>query len=126
MATKKKINWRAYKQKLINRGKKLIKRGKKLINKGAVTKLPRLTTSSRQLEKSELKLSEGKEGKRSRKAKEDVYVTVDSAGLKIFKEEEWKLRRNTHSKRQTWKKLRLSVDKKDSDTIFVSLTDNSS
>ena len=110
MATKKKkINWKAYNQKLINKG---------------VVKALRLATSSRRLGKSELKLSEEKREGRSGKVKENIYVVVDSAGLKIFREGEWKLCRHTYSKRQAWKKLRLSVDEKDSELITVSLTDN--
>lgn len=39
-----------------------------------------------------------------------VYAVLDSTGLKIFGEGEWKVRQHGYSKRRTWRKLHLSVD----------------
>lgn len=54
-----------------------------------------------------------------------ITVVVDSTGLKIYGEGEWKVRKHGYSKRRTWRKLHLGCDP---DTGFIhccSLTDNS-
>lgn len=38
------------------------------------------------------------------------HIVVDSTGLKVFGEGEWKVRQHGYSKRRTWRKLHLSVD----------------
>lgn len=38
------------------------------------------------------------------------HIVVDSTGLKIYGEGEWKVRQHGHSKRRTWRKLHLSID----------------
>jgi len=43
-------------------------------------------------------------------AKDGVHVVVDSTGLKIYGEGEWKVRQHGVSKRRTWRKLHLAVD----------------
>lgn len=44
------------------------------------------------------------------------HLVVDSTGLKVYGEGEWKVRKHGHSKRRTWRKLHISVD---SDTGFI-------
>lgn len=39
-----------------------------------------------------------------------IYAVLDSTGLKVFGEGEWKVRQHGYSKRRTWRKLHLSVD----------------
>src|SRR3990167_3974300 len=39
-----------------------------------------------------------------------IHVLVDSTGLKVFGEGEWKVRQHGYSKRRTWRKLHLGVD----------------
>jgi hypothetical protein len=39
-----------------------------------------------------------------------VYVVVDSTGVKVYGEGEWKTRHHGISKRRTWRKLHLGVD----------------
>ncbi len=39
-----------------------------------------------------------------------IYAVLDSTGLKVFGEGEWKVRQHGYSKRRTWLKLHLSVD----------------
>ena len=39
-----------------------------------------------------------------------IHAVMDSTGLKIFGEGEWKVRQHGYSKRRTWRKLHLSVD----------------
>lgn len=41
-----------------------------------------------------------------------IIITIDSTGLKIFGEGEWKVRKHGYSKRRTWRKLHLGVDPK--------------
>jgi len=39
-----------------------------------------------------------------------VTIAIDSTGLKIYGEGEWKVRKHGYSKRRTWRKLHLGVD----------------
>jgi len=41
---------------------------------------------------------------------EAKHIVVDSTGLKVYGEGEWKVRQHGCSKRRTWRKLHLSVD----------------
>ncbi len=45
-----------------------------------------------------------------KKAKGPLRTVLDSTGLKIFGEGEWKVRQHGYAKRRTWRKLHLSVD----------------
>lgn len=38
------------------------------------------------------------------------YNVVDSTGLKVFGEGEWKVRKHGYSKRRTWRKAHLAMD----------------
>jgi len=40
----------------------------------------------------------------------NLHVVIDSSGLKVYGEGEWKVRQHGYSKRRTWRKLHLSVD----------------
>jgi len=44
------------------------------------------------------------------KKKSPLHVVVDSTGLKVFGEGEWKVRQHGYSKRRTWRKLHLAID----------------
>lgn len=39
-----------------------------------------------------------------------VHVVVDSTGVKVYGDGEWKVRQHKASKRRTWRKLHLGVD----------------
>ncbi|QQX89740.1 IS5 family transposase (plasmid) [Cupriavidus necator] len=39
-----------------------------------------------------------------------LYLVVDSTGLKVFGEGEWKVRKHGYSKRRTWRKVHLAMD----------------
>src|SRR5204863_377467 len=39
-----------------------------------------------------------------------IHLVVDSTGLKVYGEGEWKVRQHGWSKRRTWRKLHLAVD----------------
>lgn len=38
------------------------------------------------------------------------HIAIDSAGLKVFEEGEWKVKKHGSEKRRTWSKLHLAVD----------------
>lgn len=54
-----------------------------------------------------------------------VHVVVDSTGLKVYGEGEWKVRQYGYSKRRTWMKLHLAVNEADNQILSVLLTTNS-
>ena len=42
--------------------------------------------------------------------KGSINIAIDSTGIKVFGEGEWKVRKHGYSKRRTWRKLHLGVD----------------
>lgn len=46
-----------------------------------------------------------------KRASEHLDIVVDSTGLNIYGEGEWKVRAHAKSKRRTWRKLHLAVDR---------------
>jgi hypothetical protein len=46
------------------------------------------------------------------KCRGPIYIVIDSTGLKVYGEGEWKTRKHGISKRRTWRKLHLGVDEK--------------
>lgn len=53
-----------------------------------------------------------------------IHVVVDSTGLKVYGEGEWKVRIHGHSKRRTWRKVHFAVDEKNNRILGVVLTTN--
>jgi hypothetical protein len=51
-----------------------------------------------------------------------THVVVDSSGLKIFGEGEWKVRQHGVGKRRTWRKIHLAVDETAKDIIGIEVT----
>ena len=51
-------------------------------------------------------------------------LVIDSTGLKVYGEGEWKVRQHGYSKRRTWKKLHLAICPDSNEILFVKLTDN--
>lgn len=51
-----------------------------------------------------------------------THVVVDSTGLKIFGEGEWKVRQHGVGKRRTWRKIHLAVDATAKDIIGIEVT----
>lgn len=49
---------------------------------------------------------------------------VDSAGLKVFGEGEWKTRQHGISKRRTWRKLHLGLDESTGEVLAMELSTN--
>ena len=59
----------------------------------------------------------------TRQAEGPKHIVVDSTGLKIYGEGEWKVRQHGYSKRRTWRKLHLSVDESTHELQAVVLTE---
>lgn len=51
------------------------------------------------------------------------HVVVDSTGLKVFGEGEWKVRQHGVGKRRTWRKLHLAVDTQSGEIVGTVLTE---
>ena len=51
-------------------------------------------------------------------------LVIDSTGLKVYGEGEWKVRQHGYSKRRTWRKLHLAICPDSKEILFVKLTDN--
>ena len=54
-----------------------------------------------------------------------IDVVVDSTGLKVFGEGEWKMRKHGKRKRRTWRKLHLAVNPETQEIEAEALTENS-
>ena len=59
-----------------------------------------------------------------RNSKEHLDLVLDSTGLKVYGEGEWKVRKHGVSKRRTWRKLHMGSDGKDLEIVSVELTEN--
>ncbi len=53
-----------------------------------------------------------------------IDVVVDSTGLKVFGEGEWKMRKHGKTKRRTWRKLHLAVNPDTQEIVAETLTEN--
>lgn len=51
-------------------------------------------------------------------------LLLDSTGLKVFGEGEWKVRRHGYRKRRTWRKLHLAIDAATQEVVACALTEN--
>jgi hypothetical protein len=54
-----------------------------------------------------------------------IDVVVDSTGLKVFGEGEWKMRKHGKTKRRTWRKLHLAINPDTHEIVAETLTENS-
>ncbi len=59
-----------------------------------------------------------------RKANGGLKLVLDSTGLKIYGEGEWKVRKHGYTKRRTWRKLHLGADPESGEIQAVLLTEN--
>lgn len=80
--------------------------------------VPDHSTLSRRLETLPVELS-------VKCAKGARHIVVDSTGVKVYGEGEWKVRTHGVSKRRTWRKLHLCVDEKTNEIIAAAATENS-
>jgi Transposase DDE domain len=86
--------------------------------RGIALPIPNYTTLSRRLRTLPAKL----EAQLS--SKEALHVVVDSTGLKVYGEGEWKVRQHGYSKRRTWLKLHLAVDSGSNQILSAALSTN--
>lgn len=56
---------------------------------------------------------------------EPIHLVVDSTGLKVYGEGEWKVRKHGADKRRTWRKLHLAADESTNEIHAVELTTHS-
>ena len=61
----------------------------------------------------------------TRPTQEPIHVVVDSSGLKVYGEGEWKVRQHGWSVRRTWRKLHLGVNEATGEIVAETLTENS-
>ena len=54
-----------------------------------------------------------------------IHLVVDSTGLKVYGEGEWKVRQHGWNKRRTWRKLHLGVNEATGEIVAQTLTTNS-
>lgn len=80
--------------------------------------VPNYTTLCRRLPNLSVEI----QGKASQGA---LHVVIDSTGLKVFGEGEWKVRQHGYSKRRHWMKLHLAVDSSNNQIISAALSTNS-
>jgi hypothetical protein len=59
------------------------------------------------------------------KHKNGIHLIVDSTGIKVYGEGEWKVKKHGASKHRTWLKLHLAIDASNQEIIAMSLTGNS-
>jgi IS5 family transposase len=59
-----------------------------------------------------------------RRKGEPLHVVVDSTGVKIFGEGEWKVRQHGYSCRRTWRKLHIGVDEATGEVVAAVLATN--
>jgi hypothetical protein len=60
-----------------------------------------------------------------KRTNQSLNIVMDSTGLKIYGEGEWKVRQHGVSKRRTWRKLHLGANPEDGEIQAALLTDNS-
>lgn len=81
-------------------------------------KVPNYSTLSRRGDNLKVTLPEKK------KQDEKTTIIIDSSGLKVFGEGEWKVRKHGYSKHRTWRKIHLSISP-DGEIRKAELTENS-
>jgi hypothetical protein len=59
----------------------------------------------------------------ARKGKGPLHLVLDSTGLKVYGEGEWKVRKHGYSRRRTWRKLHLAVDANSHEIQAVMVTE---
>lgn len=56
--------------------------------------------------------------------KEALHVVVDSTGVKVFGEGEWKVRQHGYTYRRTWRKVHLGIDEASGELVAAVVTTN--
>lgn len=60
-----------------------------------------------------------------RASQEPKHIVIDSTGVKVFGEGEWKVRQHGVGKRRTWRKVHIGVDEHTGEILATKVTDNS-
>lgn len=55
---------------------------------------------------------------------EPIHLAIDSTGLKVYGEGEWKVRQHGYSKRRTWRKIHIAIDPVSQEIINVVVSTN--
>lgn len=84
---------------------------------GLTLPVPHYSTFSRRAQALEVSLAVVRPG-------EPIHLLVDSSGVKIFGEGEWKVRKHGYSKRRTWRKLHIGVDEATQQIVAALVTTN--
>jgi IS5 family transposase len=58
------------------------------------------------------------------RSKEALHVVVDSTGVKVFGEGEWKVRQHGYTYRRTWRKVHLGIDEARGEIVAAGVTTN--
>jgi hypothetical protein len=58
------------------------------------------------------------------KTGENLAIAIDSTGLKVYGEGEWKVRKHGYSKHRTWRKLHICIDLNTQEILTAALTGN--
>lgn len=59
-----------------------------------------------------------------RKNNQALHMVVDSTGVKVFGEGEWKVRQHGYTKRRTWRKLHIGADESNGELVAAVVTTN--
>lgn len=59
-----------------------------------------------------------------RRQAEPLHLVVDSTGVKVYGEGEWKVRQHGYSKRRTWRKLHLGADQASGEIVAAVVSTN--
>lgn len=84
---------------------------------GAELKIPHYSRLSRRAHELEIEIT-----RMRAEGKEPTDLVIDSTGLKIYGEGEWKMRTHGKQKRRTWRKYHVAVDPKTHEAIAMELT----
>ena len=57
-----------------------------------------------------------------RQSKGPLHLAIDSTGMKVYGEGEWKMRTHGKEKRRTWRKLHLCIDHTTHEVVSLSMT----
>jgi len=87
-------------------------------------RIPDFSTVNRRRKTLEVLVTVQKKGKTNGR-QETIDLVLDSSGLKVYGEGEWKVRMHGASKRRTWRKIHLGINPATGDIEAVELTDNS-
>jgi len=79
--------------------------------------VPHYSTFSRRMAKLHIELN-------ARRKAEPMVLAIDSSGLKVFGEGEWKVRTHGYDKRRTWRKFHVGIDTEDQVIHAVTVTTN--